>query len=160
MDNWSKKWTTKRCGWNCDAWFQCSFWCHWSQTAKKQTKLWFLVYSSLLDTELSLGVFFNSSFSESKDVLGGVPQGICLSPLLFSILTNNLPYVLEQASIVIYAYVWTMFSDASTSKELNEVLCNELKYVSNWAEDLECSQHKVWQALSLALEERLQGTPI
>ena len=80
-------------------------------------------------------VFFNGSLSVSKDVLCGVPQGICLGPLLFSIFTNDLPYVLEQRKVVMYVDESTLFCAASTCKELTDVLCKELQTVSDWVEE-------------------------
>ena len=74
-------------------------------------------------------VFFNGSLS----VLCGVPQG---SYILFSIYTNDLPYVLEQTKVVMYADDATMFCAASTGKELTDVLCKELQTVSDWVSEL------------------------
>ena len=62
-------------------------------------------------------------------------EAVCLGPLLFSIFTNDLPYVLEQTKVVMYADDSTMFCAASTCKELTDVLCKELQIVSDWVED-------------------------
>jgi hypothetical protein len=43
------------------------------------------------------------SFANSEDIHCGVPQGSCLGQLLYSILTNDLPSVMNKASVLIYA---------------------------------------------------------
>ena len=47
-----------------------------------------------------LKVFFNGSFSNSKDIHCSVPQGSCLGPLLYPIFTNDLPSVMNKARVV------------------------------------------------------------
>lgn len=79
-------------------------------------------------TNRTQSVFFNSCYSEVRKVACGVPQGSCLGPLLYSIFTNDLPFVLEKATAVLYADV------ASSVEELNTVLNKELKSVVNWVQ--------------------------
>ena len=63
-------------------------------------------------------VEFNGSFSEMRVMSCGVPQGSCLGPLLFSIFKNDLPLILNHASIAMYADDSTIHSAASTSTDL------------------------------------------
>ena len=48
-------------------------------------------------------VKFNGSLSNIETLQCGVPQGSCLGPLLYSIFVNDMPYVLENAGMGIYA---------------------------------------------------------
>lgn len=64
----------------------------------------------------------------------GVPQGSRLGPLLYSIFTNDLPFVLEKATAVLYADDSTLYTFASSVEELNTVLNKELKSVVNWVQ--------------------------
>lgn len=77
-------------------------------------------------------VFFNGSFSDSKEVQCGVPQGSCLGPLVYSIFTNDLPSVLDKARVIMYADDSTMCSAALTYQELTDVLSIELRTVAEW----------------------------
>lgn len=77
-------------------------------------------------------VFFNGSFSEVKTVKYGVPQGICLGPLLYTIFTNDLPHVLKKTSISMYADDSTIYTSGATASELNVILNSELRSVVEW----------------------------
>lgn len=77
-------------------------------------------------------VYFNGGFSEMRVMSCGVPQGSCLGPLLFSIFTNDLPLVLNKASIAMYADDSTIYSSAFTSRELEETLNEELVHIRRW----------------------------
>lgn len=79
-------------------------------------------------------VFFNGSLSGIRNITCGVPQGSCLGPLLFNIFTNDLPYILRKANIVMYADDSTIYTSASTQMELQTVLNKELQYVVDWVE--------------------------
>ena len=63
-------------------------------------------------------VYFNGVFSEMRVMSCGVPQGRCLGPLLFSIFTNDLPLILNNASIAMYADDSTIYSAALTPVDL------------------------------------------
>ena len=75
-------------------------------------------------------MFFNGSFSNSKDIHCGDPQGSCLGPLLYSSFTNDLPSVLNKSRVVMYADDSTIFIAASESNEQTDVLSSELQMVS------------------------------
>jgi hypothetical protein len=49
------------------------------------------------------GVIFNGSFSNIRYVQCGIPQGSFLGPLRFSIFRNDLPLVLQEAKMTMYA---------------------------------------------------------
>ena len=77
-------------------------------------------------------VYFNGVFSEMRVMSCGVPQGSCLGPLLFSIFTNDLPLILNNASIALYADDSTIYSSALTPRDLEKVLNEELVLIRKW----------------------------
>lgn len=77
-------------------------------------------------------VFYNGVLSNTIHLNCGVPQGSCLGPLLFSIFTNDLPSVINKASLTLYADDSTLYYAASSIKELNQVLSKELDLVYEW----------------------------
>lgn len=64
-----------------------------------------------------------------------MPQGSCLGPLLFSIFTNDLPFVLDNSDMALYADDSTINTSAQTLVELNTILQVELKLIENWIRD-------------------------
>ena len=62
----------------------------------------------------------------------GIPQGSCLGPLLFSVFISDLPYVVKNADVVMYADACTLFCALPTSAELCENLQVELHNITNW----------------------------
>lgn len=77
-------------------------------------------------------VSFNGSLSNVKNLKCGLPQGSCLGPLLYAIFGNDLPKVLEKASVAMYADDTIIYG--GNLNELNIVLQEELATVSNWVE--------------------------
>ena len=77
-------------------------------------------------------VFFNGSYSQAHSVECGVPQGSCLGPLLYTIFTNDLPQVLQNSNICMYADDSTIYTSAKTVNELNKVLSADLQSVVEW----------------------------
>ena len=64
-------------------------------------------------------VYFNGSFSKERVVEHGVPQGSCLGPLLYTIFTNDLPSVLDKASISMFADDSTIYLAGTDIGDLN-----------------------------------------
>lgn len=89
---------------------------------------WFKSYLS----ERSQRVYFNGALSCSKSLDCGVPQGSCLGPLLFSIFTNDMPYILSKATLTMFADDTTLYYAAPTCSELNQVLSCEISKLYNW----------------------------
>lgn len=79
-------------------------------------------------------VYFSGSYSNVGEVSCGVPQGSCLGPLLYTIFTNDLPLVLNKATISMYADDSTIYMSTTTSFELNTFLDLELRSVVKWIE--------------------------
>lgn len=91
------------------------------------------IYSYLINREFN--VLFNGSYSETKVLRCGVPQGSCLGPLLFSIFINDLSFMLGCATIALYADDLTISISDYNSTRLNTLLTNELKLIENWIRD-------------------------
>lgn len=62
---------------------------------------WFWNYS----TNQMQRVKVNSKYSEWKNVLGGIPQGSALGPLLFLIYVNEMPLQIKSGVLVQYVNV-------------------------------------------------------
>ena len=80
-------------------------------------------------------VYFNGSFSTIRQVNCGVPQGSCLGPLLFSIFINDLPMILDQSKLAIYADDSTLWVADSSINKINKTLDLELSKVVKWVSD-------------------------
>lgn len=80
-------------------------------------------------------VLFNGSYSESKILSCGVPQGSCLGPLLFSIFTNDLSFILEHARIALYADDSTIYVSDANSVRINDILNEELQIIESWIKE-------------------------
>ena len=71
-------------------------------------------------------VAFKSYMSESLDLEMGVPQGSILGPLLFSIFINDLPNVMNEVQVDMYADDTTIYTAATDiniiSARMNEAV--------------------------------------
>ena len=83
-------------------------------------------------TDRKYTVYFNGSYSGLMPVSCGVPQGSSLGPLLFSIFLNDLPLILNHATVAIYADDSTIYTSSNTSSELERVLNGELRVIERW----------------------------
>lgn len=77
-------------------------------------------------------VFFNGSFSSFKGLQCGVPQGSCLGPLLYTIFTNDMPFVLDKSRCTLFADDSTVYYASNSLLELNNTLQSELKLLLDW----------------------------
>ena len=77
-------------------------------------------------------VFFNGSFSSSKCLQCGVPQGSCLGPLLYTIFTNDMPLVLEKSGCTLFADDSTVYFASNSFPELRNTLQSELQLLLDW----------------------------
>ena len=71
--------------------------------------------------------------SEVRNVLIGTPQGSCISPLLFSIYTNDLITFLTNPTNVLYADDTTIVTTAVETISLETITNNYLQRVISWS---------------------------
>ena len=66
----------------------------------------------------------------------GVPQGSVLSPILYTLYTNDTPQPLNQKTLLMYADDITIHTNAHTTLQLNNLIRAELehlnKYQAHW----------------------------
>ena len=93
--------------------------CGFSPTAIKLMKSYL--------TSRTQRVYYTGSWSHSRVLDCGVPQGSCLGPLLYGIFTNDLPSVLCKATVQMYADDSTLYYAAETVSE--QCFVSWVKYV-------------------------------
>ena len=64
-------------------------------------------------TATQLCVHYNNITSSLLSVLHGVPQGSILGPLMFNIFANDLPLIIYNASVILYADVTLIIGDTN-----------------------------------------------
>jgi hypothetical protein len=74
-----------------------------------------------------------SSFSNSANVISGVPQGSVLGPLLFLIFINDLPSVITYSSIKIFADDSKIYFKFNPDADYN-MFCHDVRKVFGWIE--------------------------
>ena len=72
------------------------------------------------------------SFSDTLSVTSGVPQGSVLGPVFFMLYINDLPLVVSQCYVRIYADDTRLFRRVSDDNDF-QLLCDDLNNVSRWA---------------------------
>lgn len=77
-------------------------------------------------------VFFNGSLSFPEHLKCGVPQGSCLGPLLFSMFTNDMPYVLDKCSATPFADYTTIYFASGNITKLRNTLQSKLQLLLDW----------------------------
>lgn len=77
-------------------------------------------------------VRFNSSVSKEEEVIHGVPQGSKLGPLLFILYINDLPGVLRQCKIHMFADDTLIYMSGDNAQNVVNVINDELNVVCEW----------------------------
>jgi hypothetical protein len=80
----------------------------------------------------SLKVNYNGLLSEECNIDFGTPQGSVLGPLLYIILTNDMPKCLKFCNSVIFADDTTIFISGKNLRFLYRKLNEDLKRINNW----------------------------
>ena len=89
-------------------------------------------------------VVFDKASSQRQTITTDVPQGSVLGPLLFLIFINDLHYVSDQLTLIIFADDTNIFISGNSVHQLNFVLNQELAKVGDWFSDFLISAQS-WQ---------------
>lgn len=90
-------------------------------------------------TDRTQSVFVGGVLSCPQQVISGVPQGIILDPLLFSLYATDLPNCLRAANVLMYADDTVIYYAASDANQMLRVLNVELKFLHDW-----CTKSKLF----------------
>ena len=77
-------------------------------------------------------MFVNNTFSDSGDILCGVPQGSILGPLLFLIFINDFPLHIDNVLTDLYADDTTLYCTGRSQACIEQQLQAALHKLSNW----------------------------
>ena len=80
-------------------------------------------------------VSFGKEISPPCLIKSGVPQGSILGPLLSVLFVNDIPIVLEQCQILMYADDTVMYFTTSNAQEISSTLTSELAKINDWLVD-------------------------
>ena len=71
-------------------------------------------------------------YSKLYDVEFGTPQGSCLGPLLFLLLTNDLYLNIDYCSMILFAYNTTVYKSHRNTRYLKWCIEQDLMTISDW----------------------------
>ena len=91
-------------------------------------KRWFQSYLS----DRKQRVVVDGEVSSWGSVKTGVPQGSILGPLLFTLVINDLPSVLQSTKVMLYADDTTIYHSCSEPHELKAALAADLSRIVGW----------------------------
>ena len=89
---------------------------------------WFRSYL----TEMNQRVVVNGTYSAWTDVGSGVPQGSLLGPILFLLFVNDMPQVVENASLAMFADDSKCFKVIYQESDFVNLQC-DLDALSTWS---------------------------
>lgn len=82
-------------------------------------------------TDRSFKVRVDNTLSSERPILAGVPQGSCLSPMLFSIYSNDIP-VSDKARVSLFADDTLFYTHDINPKRATIRLQNQINTASSW----------------------------
>ena len=74
----------------------------------------------------------NGTDSQVNAVNIGVPQGSCLGPLLFLVYINDLPKVIDNCTVAMYADDTGLYFRGAGLAQLNETIIKDLESFDHW----------------------------
>ena len=77
----------------------------------------------------------NGVDSNVGDLEVGVPQGLCLGPLLFLIYINDRPQAVQASSVTMYADDTSLCHQSHDLTQLNEAINCDLRKLETWLQD-------------------------
>jgi len=86
-------------------------------------------------TNRSIKVMFKESLSEKYDVKFGTPQGSVLGPLMYNILSNDMPKCLKFSRAVMFADDTTIYVTGRNVRFLYRKINEDLKKITQWFKD-------------------------
>lgn len=78
---------------------------------------------------------YDETISDTYHITHGVSQGSILGPLLFVLLINDMPLVLNKCHILIYADDTVLFYADNEAEAIQDVINTEAGYVAKWIND-------------------------
>ena len=85
----------------------------------------------------------NGTDSQVNTVNIGVPQGSCLGPLLFLVYINDLPKVVENCTVAMYADDTGLYYRGASLAQLNEIINKDLESLEHWLKGIKLSLNVV-----------------
>ena len=96
----------------------------------------------------------NGVDSKIESIATGVPQGSCFGPLLLLLYINDLPYVVNNSSVSMYAGDTSLCSGSRDIKMLNAALNVDLERLESWLRGNRLSMNVQTKSLLIASKQK------